>query len=672
MKYRDPKNWTGIEKLKGLLFFVQRLEELTYAYTLDSYKTPTTSIHAIIDEAMRLLRDTHHVDFAKQIKASDYVLAELRLRLKGNWVARSLSSLDVDGIMQSIETSSVPTERLRWLSVLSAEMETEHYLAKIVENVISLAESNEKKNLDFLAREMASLLQSRGMSRDHINRCIVDDFYSDKIVTINSFKPFCQRVYPHHHKYRVLLGLSSGIKSIDKEVLLRQRILAFSVNQYAELTSTQLSFPVLEGTYTYDSEDKLENSTSQDEADGRTVLTDSLVGSPYDDAEDEDQDKNEDQDKEGGQDEDQDTLLILDEAEAKNLAEHPITEAMAIVHSSATDYHSAVKQAISTVESVFNNYRLFNHKANLKIAPFAVAEQACCDKIFKRIDYPDNAMHFIRDMRSVKASSTMRRFSERILLDVGPDENKFQNLVNIHGMSLSSPSDDIQLVNLWTCLETMAPASPDASKVSNVVSRMTPIITLGYFNRIVSNLLFDILRWNRRKALNIIKESSTYKGEDLKGSFYEILSSTVNNKSLQDLLSSFGSYELLRYRVFEISALLKSRSRAIKKLQRHEKMVTWQLHRIYRTRNSIVHSGESPSFTPLLVENAHDFFDQGLLFCLEVSAWKRGFDTFVGCFDYAKAQASEYVKSIENGSNSLIWTLPKHNGRSFIFDEVDD
>ena len=661
MKYRDPQNWTDIDKLKGLLFFVQRLEELTYAYTLDSYKTPTTSIHAIIDEAMRLLRDTHHSDLAKPIKASDYVLAELRLRLKGNGVARSLSSLDVDGILQSIETSSVPTERLRWLSVLSAEMETEHYLAKIVENVISLAKSNEKKKLDFLAREMASLLQSRGMSRDHINRCIFEDFYSDKIVTIDSFKPFCQRVYPHHHKYRILLGLSSDIGSIDREVLLRQRILAFSVNQYAELTSTQLSFPVLEGSYTYDSGDEVEKSASQVDADERVALTDTLDESNYDE-EDEDQDV----------DEDQDTLLILEEAEAKNLAEHPITEAMAIVHSSATDYHSAVKKAISTVESVFNNYRLFNHKANLKIAPFAVAEQACCDKIFKRIDYPDNAMHFIRDMRSVKASSTMRRFSERILLDVGPDENKFQNLVNIHGMSLSSPSDDIQLVNLWTCLETMAPASPDASKVSNVVSRMTPIITLGYFNRIVSNLLFDILRWNRRKAINIIKDSSTYKGEDLKGSFYELLSSAENNKNLQDLLVSFGNYELLRYRVFEISNLLKSRNKAIEKLQRHEKMVTWQLHRIYRTRNSIVHSGESPSFTPLLVENAHDFFDQGLLFCLEVSAWKRGFDTFVGCFDYAKAQASEYLKSIENGSNSLIWTLPKHNGRSFIFDEVDD
>jgi len=661
VKYRDPQNWTDIDKLKGLLFFVQRLEELTYAYTLDSYKTPTTSIHAIIDEAMRLLRDTHHSDLAKPIKASDYVLAELRLRLKGNGVARSLSSLDVDGILQSIETSSVPTERLRWLSVLSAEMETEHYLAKIVENVISLAKSNEKKKLDFLAREMASLLQSRGMSRDHINRCIFEDFYSDKIVTIDSFKPFCQRVYPHHHKYRILLGLSSDIGSIDREVLLRQRILAFSVNQYAELTSTQLSFPVLEGSYTYDSGDEVEKSASQVDADERVALTDTLDESNYDE-EDEDQDV----------DEDQDTLLILEEAEAKNLAEHPITEAMAIVHSSATDYHSAVKKAISTVESVFNNYRLFNHKANLKIAPFAVAEQACCDKIFKRIDYPDNAMHFIRDMRSVKASSTMRRFSERILLDVGPDENKFQNLVNIHGMSLSSPSDDIQLVNLWTCLETMAPASPDASKVSNVVSRMTPIITLGYFNRIVSNLLFDILRWNRRKAINIIKDSSTYKGEDLKGSFYELLSSAENNKNLQDLLVSFGNYELLRYRVFEISNLLKSRNKAIEKLQRHEKMVTWQLHRIYRTRNSIVHSGESPSFTPLLVENAHDFFDQGLLFCLEVSAWKRGFDTFVGCFDYAKAQASEYLKSIENGSNSLIWTLPKHNGRSFIFDEVDD
>lgn len=99
-------------------------------------------------------------------------------------------------------------------------------------------------------------------------------------------------------------------------------------------------------------------------------------------------------------------------------------------------------------------------------------------------------------------------------------------------------------------------------------------------------------------------------------------------------------------------------------------MVEWQIHRIYRTRNSIVHSGDSPEYTKYLVENAHDFFDQTLLFCLELSAWKPGFDTFLSCFDYAGEQYRTYLNTLKaGGDDGVVWQLPRYRDKSIVFGE---
>jgi len=40
----------------------------------------------------------------------------------------------------------------------------------------------------------------------------------------------------------------------------------------------------------------------------------------------------------------------------------------------------------------------------------------------------------------------------------------------------------------------------------------------------------------------------------------------------------------------------------------HEERVTWQLHRIYRARNNLVHAGRRPSFLDSLVLNLEEYY----------------------------------------------------------------
>ena len=79
-------------------------------------------------------------------------------------------------------------------------------------------------------------------------------------------------------------------------------------------------------------------------------------------------------------------------------------------------------------------------------------------------------------------------------------------------------------------------------------------------------------------------------------------------------------FHLLRNRIFKLSQNLSSKSKVSDVLKNHEKKVTWQVRRLYRTRNIIVHSGRTPQNIKILIENAHSYLDEIFLSIVQMSA----------------------------------------------------
>lgn len=604
MLSRDMTNWVNIEETLGLLFFAQRLEELTFPYSLDSYKSPTMSIQGLLRECLSIIRESKTVEdqhLDKSMTSLSHIVEEIRFRLKGNFIAKSISSLNLDNLISPRHEKERIDDVARRFEIAYAELNNQEYFHELVASIITVAsDASKKEKMDFLAREYVSFLQWRGVSRDHIQKTLIDFFWEgNEISRVEQFKDFCKEVYPHNHTFKVIFGINKVIASMDERTLRRSSAYVINEDDMSE--------------YEGFSEDFIDEVKRFKGKVGLTNLCMVLV--------------------------------------------------------TATDYNSAVVSAKSSLEAVYNFFRVFSHKDEMQISNVALVEQDCCEGDFKTIPSVSNTMHYIRDMRKGEAKSVMARYSEKISLDVGPDSNKFQNIVNIHGMSLSVSSYDIQLVNMWTCLETITPSENSGSKISNVVSKVVTVLLLGYFNRITTNLLFEILRWNRRSFSKIVKSMPDQGSDlDLKTKFITLLSSELNVESRAELFRTCGNFELLKNRISSVSKILSDKKAALEKISSHEKLVQWQIYRIYRSRNSIVHSGESPEYTRYLVENAHDFFDQALLFCLELSAWKPGFGTFLSCFDYAEAQYRAYLKSLKQDDHSkIVWQLPRYRDNSIVF-----
>ena len=217
----------------------------------------------------------------------------------------------------------------------------------------------------------------------------------------------------------------------------------------------------------------------------------------------------------------------------------------------------------------------------------------------------------------------------------------------------------------------MSPQANNNSQISSVVNTIIPTLILGYIDRIVMYLLADVLRWDRKVLSTALRKCKDASGSDLKDKFVDFLQSTDNEEARAEFFRMCGDFELLRQRTFAVHQLLSDPSKALSRINMHEKMVRWQLHRIYRERNGIVHKGEKSNHIHYLVENAHDYLDQVLRFCLNISSWKPGYSEFISCFAYAATQYNNYMNDVKAGNlKRLVWSLPRFKGRSFIFDDA--
>lgn len=84
-----------------------------------------------------------------------------------------------------------------------------------------------------------------------------------------------------------------------------------------------------------------------------------------------------------------------------------------------------------------------------------------------------------------------------------------------------------------------------------------------------------------------------------------------------------------------------------KLLVQHEKKVSWQIRRIYRTRNIIVHSGRPPEFIHTLIENAHDYLDQLLYSFISLTCDGYRLSSIEQSFELMKVKWNTYLKKLE-------------------------
>lgn len=272
----------------------------------------------------------------------------------------------------------------------------------------------------------------------------------------------------------------------------------------------------------------------------------------------------------------------------------------------AKEYHKAKKYSDSKIDQLQALIGLYHHKESpRKITEGLVVSPGLNHG--KSVASHFNPMHKCKDLKVGAASRKLNKFMDGFSME-RESFLRFNRSADLHALALASDSIENQLINLWTALESLLPSKDDdkLSQIEHISNSIMPFLNFGYIHKIVIRLSKDLLLWNSGVSKRIFKEV------DCTG----IPEKTLNLLALDkyeglrnDLKGRFNDFHLLTERYSYIEWLMSSPVNVVSALDSHKLRVDWQIRRIYRARNMIVHDGRTPSYTEILIENTHDYLD---------------------------------------------------------------
>jgi hypothetical protein len=119
-----------------------------------------------------------------------------------------------------------------------------------------------------------------------------------------------------------------------------------------------------------------------------------------------------------------------------------------------------------------------------------------------------------------------------------------------------------------------------------------------------------------------------------------------NDAIRSELYTELKDFHLLRFRAFQLHEILSSPEKVKLALTSHEQKVRWQIRRIYRTRNLIVHSGTRPTYIHSLIENGHDYLDQIIFDVMKLTCGEYRTSTLEQAFELSKIRYKRFMDQL--------------------------
>jgi len=272
----------------------------------------------------------------------------------------------------------------------------------------------------------------------------------------------------------------------------------------------------------------------------------------------------------------------------------------------ARDNFSAKAKAEDKLEILSTIFSLFHHKEQMSWASDCLIIDDT-DKEVNRSKIRINSMHKCTDQKQSRAAIQANKF----LTEFGLEPNSFRvftRAAELHSLALKSDSHENQMLNLWIALESIIPSctDPKLSNIEHIVNSTMPFLNIVYYQRLVGRLTSDLYNWSRGNTKKILKQ---IEGDNQVLKVAKLLALPEYKRLRDELKILFNDFHLLKDRFNYLEYVYSSPANMLKGLGSHTIRVGWQIRRIYRARNMIVHSGTTPSYIEMLIENVHDYLD---------------------------------------------------------------
>lgn len=339
------------------------------------------------------------------------------------------------------------------------------------------------------------------------------------------------------------------------------------------------------------------------------------------------------------------------EKKSFDLAEH---ESYLVVKDiKVMDVFSARDEAERRIDGISTLGSFFHHKESAcwQKNALIINEES---KKSRMILTSHNPMIMCSDSKKENAAIKLNSFINNFSLK-RESFNRFNRALELHALALKSDSPDNQLLNLWVALETIVPSKSGRTKakVNNIIDSILPFLSLTYLESLTIKLTQDFCLWNRPK---FYKSIDGIEGDTEREKLIKLLVLPAHLERKTQIFADLQQFYLLRNRAHYLSKILSDNSKISSLLETHAQRVDWQIRRIYRTRNLIVHSGHRPIYINVLIKNIHDYLDIVVNIISRLASDGEKINTIEEAFKYVELKYSEYYHQLKEAGQSITAT----------------
>lgn len=276
----------------------------------------------------------------------------------------------------------------------------------------------------------------------------------------------------------------------------------------------------------------------------------------------------------------------------------------------ALDPVAARQAARARLEEAFAAIRLYHLQGDATLAGTLVlvvtrdgGDSIETDEDHSRLGY----------MRSPKDSSRkLARLAKAMQHLSGADSSRLNAVLQYHRLALAAGTDETRLANLWVALECLV-RLPETSVIENVCRYIPTTVATHHLQGVVRNVAIDLREGWRSEtteaaALRTSAGQTGFPKELPLPTLLRWLAQDDGKPEIQAICQLATANPLMVFRLDRVQKhYVKDRAVLAGMLRRHGQHIDWQLRRIYRARNRIVHWGASPAQVRHLCQHLHAY-----------------------------------------------------------------
>lgn len=274
----------------------------------------------------------------------------------------------------------------------------------------------------------------------------------------------------------------------------------------------------------------------------------------------------------------------------------------------AVDYYHATKIASQTVSLISNLFTVFHHKIKPWYSDYSLVYHHKKSHVIN-VSNSINPMEKLHDTEIDEAKDIFPIFLQRFGL-ARESFKRFNRSIELHALSLATKESASQILNLWICLETLLITESGSTHISIVEQFVQKIIVNNVLESKIHNIAHLLMQWDKKKFEIVIKKLPTELQSDIHLATANIFLLEKNKDLAIELLNEMNEAPLLRYKLGFIIRNFQNIDKIISFRKSINSQVYFNIRRIYRTRNKIVHQGNINTESDFIIESAHYYLDE--------------------------------------------------------------